>query len=417
VGLAGAIIIGGYINGLGVVRALAARGIPIGVITTQPYDIAQRSRWVVAHDAVHALHQQPERLVDLLERRAPQWSGWALFPTNDEAMSVLAQHRERLARTYRIVLPPNDVVADILDKQRMLDLARAVGIEVPHCYGPATAATAERADVRFPVVVKPVVSYSFAARFGCKLFVAHDRAELRRCVARVGEVGIAAQVHDLIPGADSQFYAYCTYVDAGGEPCAGVTVRKLRQSPPFFGVARVAEIAAEIAVLRESTLALLRHIGFRGMAVAEFKLDARDGRFRFIEVNGRSVIYNGLLWRAGLDLAGLAWADCVDRQPQRSQPNGWPGAWINLHADVLYSLLYRRQDPVRFADFLAPYGRPMMEAVWSARDPLPFFTQWSRTARAGAAALRDRTHRTLLADRTRPPELTTEAQRHGDPVD
>ncbi len=120
------------------------------------------------------------------------------------------------------------------------------------------------------------------------------------------------------------------------------------------------------------------------MAVAEFKLDPRDGRFRFMEVNGRSVIYNGLLRRAGLDLAGLAWSDQVCGQPEPARPNGWPGVWIHLHADVLYSLLYRRYDRVAFADFLAPYRRPKIDAVWSATDPFPFITQWSRTARTGA---------------------------------
>jgi predicted ATP-grasp superfamily ATP-dependent carboligase len=251
------------------------------------------------------------------------------------------------------------------------------------------------------VVVKPVVSHPFAARFGCKLFVAHDRAELRRCVGRVADAGIAAEVLDLIPGRDSQIYVYCTYVDASGEPGAGVTVHKLRQSPPFFGVARVAETVADMPPLRDITVAMLRRIGFRGMAAAEFKLDPRDGRFRFIEINGRSVVYNCLLRQAGLDLGALAWADYMHGQPERARRNGWSGVWINLHADVLYSLLYR-QDPVRFADFCAPYAKPKVEAVWSVRDPLPFFTQWWRTARSGASALRRGTHAEMLKDRTRP---------------
>lgn len=36
----GAIVVGGYVNGLGIVRALAARGIPVAVVTTQPFDVA-----------------------------------------------------------------------------------------------------------------------------------------------------------------------------------------------------------------------------------------------------------------------------------------------------------------------------------------------------------------------------------------
>ncbi len=389
----GAIIVGGHINGLGIVRALAARNIPTAVITTKPYDIAHRSRWVSAHEAVLEIEEQPEQLLALLERRAPEWSGWALFPANDGALAALAEHESRLSSTYRVIAPPPEVARYFLDKQPMLDVAGAVGVDLPDCYGAAVDATAERSDLRFPVVVKPNVGYRFFSRFGCKLFMAHDRAELRQCLSRLAHANLQCQVFDFIPGPDSQIYAYCTYVDAHGDPRGGLTVRKLRQSPPLAGVARVAEITEDQSPLRDATIEIVRRIGFRGMAVAEFKLDPRDGRFRFLEINGRSVIYNGLLRRAGLDLAGLAWSDYVAERPETARPNYWPGTWINLHADVLYSLL---NDRIGFSDFWMPYRRPKIEAVWSATDPMPFLTEWARTARAAASALRRRTHRTLL---------------------
>jgi predicted ATP-grasp superfamily ATP-dependent carboligase len=399
---AGAIVIGGYINGLGVIRALAARKVRTAVITTKPYDVAQHSRCVSGHDAILDLDEEPDRLVTVLERRAPEWAGSALFPTNDGALASLAHHRERLSATYRVIAPPQDVARYFLDKEQMLDVARAVGVDLPHCYGRAVEATVACPDLRFPVVVKPTVGYRFFSRFGFKLFVAHDRRELRRCVQLLADAGLAGQVFDLIPGPDSLIYAYCTYIDGTGEPRGGLTVRKLRQSPPLFGVARVAEIVADNPTLREATIAILRRVGFRGMAAAEFKLDPRDGRLRFLEVNGRSVIYHGLLRKGGLDLTALAWSDYVDGHPTSAEPAGWPGAWINLHADLLYSLLYRRLAPVPFSELLATYRRPCIEAIWSPRDPLPFLTQWTRTLRAGVSAMWRGRHREMLVERHAP---------------
>jgi D-aspartate ligase len=398
----GAIIVGGYVNGLGLVRSLAARNVATVVITTKPYDIAQRSRWISGHAAVLELEEQPERLTALLERRAGDWSGWAVIPTNDGALAALAAHKERLASAYRVIAPSAETARYFLDKRLMVELARSIGVDMPRCYGPAVEATAALPDIDFPVLVKPNVGYRFFSRFGCKLFVAHDRPELRHCIARFADAQMAGQVFDFIPGPDYQIHAYCTYVDSRGEPCGGLTVRKIRQGPPLFGVARVAEVVEDIAQLREATIEILRRIGFRGMAAAEFKLDPRDGRFRFIEVNGRSVIYNALLRRAGLDLVGLAWADHIDGRSERACPNGWAGVWTHLHADILYSLLYRSPDPVGLADFLAPYRRPKVYAVWSALDPVPFLTQWSRTATEGVSALWQGTHRARLTDPTRP---------------
>jgi D-aspartate ligase len=402
-GTPGAIIVGGHVNGLGLVRALAARHVPVAVITTKPYDIAHRSRWVTAYERVPDIEEQPEHLMEVLERHAALWNGWALLPANDGALFALAQFHDRLASGYRVLAPSADVARYFLDKELMLDVARAIGVDTPRCYGPAVQATAALSAADFPVVVKPVVGYRFISRFGCKLFVAHDRTELQRCIARFEDAQTPGQVFDCIPGADCQIYAYCTYIDAHGEPRGGLTVHKLRQGPPLFGVARVAEIVADNPALRDATIEIVRRIGHRGIAVAEFKLDPRDGSLRFIEINGRSVIYNTLLRRAGLDLGGLAWSDQVCGQPESAHPNGWPGVWIHLHADVLYSLLYRRHHRIALTDFLAPYRRPKIDAVWSVTDPLPFIAEWWRTAWAGAAAVWKGTHREVLADRTRPP--------------
>ncbi len=397
----GAIIVGGYVNGLGIVRALAARNVRTAVITTKPYDIAQWSRYASSFDAAPDVEESPEQLVALLERLAPEWGGSAVFPTNDGALAALADHHERLSSSYRVIAPPGAIARDLIDKERMLAVARATGLDVPHCYGPAVAATAELGDLRFPVVVKPTLGHRFFSRFGCKLFAAADRAELDLCIASLAEAGLRGQIFDRVPGPDSQIFAYCTYIDARGDPRGGVTVRKLRQSPPFFGVARVAEIADDDARLREATIELVRRIGFRGMATAEFKLDPRDGRLRFLEINGRSVLYNSLLRRAGLDMSGLAWSEHVSGNPEPTSATDWRGVWIHLHADVLYSLLYRRHDPISFAEFAAPYRRPKIFAVWSAKDPQPFVAQWSRTARMGVSALVHGTHGELITERSR----------------
>jgi predicted ATP-grasp superfamily ATP-dependent carboligase len=269
----------------------------------------------------------------------------------------------------------------------MLEEASGAGLDTPHRYGPATEETAALPDIEFPVVVKPLVPYRFVSRFGRKLFVATDREGLRRCVARMCEARIPGQVIEHVPGSDSAILAHCTYIDAAGEPVGGLTVRKLRQNPPLYGDARVAELATAGPDLHEQTVELLRRIGHRGPAITEFKVDARDGRTRFIEVNGRSVVYNGLLRRGGMNLGALTWCDHARGSPGRVDTNRWPGAWIHLHPDVLYSTLHR-EHRLGMREFLAPYRRQRLEAVWSPSDPAPFLAQWGHTAREGALRLR-----------------------------
>jgi predicted ATP-grasp superfamily ATP-dependent carboligase len=288
-------------------------------------------------------------------------------------------------------------VSRLVDKTELLAAARHVGLDVPHLWGPAVAATAERADLRFPVLVKPVVGYRFSAHFGVKLFRADDAAALRDAVARVAAAGVACEVFDIVPGDDDRVYTYSVWIDRGGDAAPGIAVRKIRHSPQTFGVARVAQMVDDVPGLRDATLAVARRLGLRGAVTSEFKHDPRDGRFRFLEVNGRSVIYNALLRRGGLDVASLAWSEHVEGRPSRPRAGGWRGTWINLHADLLHALL-RRDPTLDPTALLRPYRGPWMEAVWSWRDPAPFAAQWARTLRLGLTS-----RGAVATSATRPP--------------
>jgi predicted ATP-grasp superfamily ATP-dependent carboligase len=153
----------------------------------------------------------------------------------------------------------------------------------------------------------------------------------------------------------------------------------------------VAEVVEEEPGLREATVEIARRMGVRGIISAEFKRDARDGRLRFFELNGRSMVYNGLVRRAGLDLAGMAWREHIGEQPGPPTAPDWRGVWIHLHPDLLRSALEGRRGHMGLAEFVAPYRRPKIEAVWSPRDPMPFAAQWSRSLNDGVQALRRRT--------------------------
>ena len=125
------------------------------------------------------------------------------------------------------------------------------------------------------------------------------------------------------------------------------------------------------AALREGTVELLRQAGVRGLGYAEFKLDQRNGRFVFIEVNCRAVALDGILPPTGIDLVSKAWSELALGEPLRLQPTGWRGCWIHLQADIACSLRER----LGLREFLTPYRRPKIFADWAASDPLPGLAQ------------------------------------------
>ena len=370
----GVVVLGGSITGLSTLRALAPHGIPVAVVATHPGDVAPYSRWARENHCLLGFESEPESVLEFLEGKSREWQGRLLLTNHDEVATVLSRNRERLERWYRIVTPTWETTRQVMQKDLTHAAARGVGVDVPHAYGDASPEVASRADVRFPVVVKPVESRSFVARFGVKLLVARDRAELRLRVRDVQASGLRAQVVDMVPGRDDLCFSYTVYIDRHGEPSAELCLRKLRKSPPFFGVVRVAEVA-DVEGLREPTLALLRHIGWRGMASVEYKLDPRDGRHRLMEINGRSFLIQGLAHRAGVNYPLLAWREAVLGERAGMRFNGWNGVWIHGLDDVYYGAFHRAVERSSLGEYLAPYRRPKTYAVWSASDPKPFLAQ------------------------------------------
>ncbi len=378
--MSGAVVVGAHANGLGIVRSLAALGVRPAIVSTRPYDVGHRSRWISERHALPALHEDHGALVEFLLHHEKRWAGAAVFASNDDALTALARHHERLSRSYRLTVQPWDVVGPLVDKDAMQALAERVGLALPACHGPAGALDPAAIE-RFPVLVKPIQHDRLISLFGAKLFLARDRDALRTALARLREAGLEGLVYDFIEGPDSAIHVYCVYMDGRGEPSPGITVRKLRQNPPVIGGARAAAIVPEEPELRDATVALLRRAGFRGMAFAEWKRDSRDGRFRFIEVNGRAVLFNAILPPTGVDLVAMSFADFGRGEPPRARPTGWSGTWVHLQADVACWLRYRHQEAIGLGEWLAPYLRPHRHAVWSASDPGPFLHQTRLAAR------------------------------------
>jgi predicted ATP-grasp superfamily ATP-dependent carboligase len=384
----GAIVVGAHVNGLGVIRALGPKGVPIVSISTRPFDIAQYSRWVREHHRLPELHERRDTLVELLEHHADRWKGSALFPTNDDALIALAQHHERLSKWYRLTCPPWDVAARIVDKDGMHALAIECGIDVPVCHGTVSEVLASPRPLDYPVFVKPVRHDHLISMYGVKLFVADGPDALERACRQLAAAQVEGLVFAAIPGPDTEIFVYCLYVGSDGQPSAGVTVRKLRQNPPFTGGARAAKVVDEIPSLRDASIALLRRAGFQGLAFIEFKRDPRTGRFLFIEVNGRAVLFNSILPPTGLDLVGMAWADVMRKERRAPVATAWRGAWIHLQADVLGSIRYRRHERLGLKALAEPYLGPKTFAVWSLSDPRPFAAQSRLMARRAFDAAR-----------------------------
>src|SRR5438477_12059156 len=97
---AGALIMGADYRGLGVVRSLGRRGIPVWVIKQGGHLVAATSRYVCRNFSWPPKEEQ--RQIDFLLDVAAKYhlNGWVLFPTYDYAVTLLSSNCQALSSHY-----------------------------------------------------------------------------------------------------------------------------------------------------------------------------------------------------------------------------------------------------------------------------------------------------------------------------
>lgn len=95
-------------------------------------------------------------------------------------------------------------------------------------------------------------------------------------------------IQEFIPGPASHEYGINAYFDEKNNPRGLLAYRRVRAFPHDFGYGSLIEsVALSLIPETETGIKYLHELGYHGLADAEFKLDSRDGKFKFLEVNPR----------------------------------------------------------------------------------------------------------------------------------
>ena len=174
----GAVVLGGDYQGLGIVRSLGRRGVTVCVLDDE-ISIARYSRYLSFQHQVASL-REPEQLVAALKELAQKHDvqGWVVYPTRDEQVAALAQHKEELEKIYRLPTPDWQSIQHIWDKRKTYQLAERLGIPAPRTWYPQSIEDLTQVD-RFPVAVKPAIKEHFVYATRDKAWRADTPEQLR----------------------------------------------------------------------------------------------------------------------------------------------------------------------------------------------------------------------------------------------
>lgn len=367
----GAVIVGGDFHGLGIVRSLGRRGIPVCIIDDE-YSISRFSKY--ASKSLRAPNlRDPDTTAAFLLGAAHRHNleGWVLFPTRDEHVAAFARSRQELSKVYRVPTPDWDVIKWAWNKRNTYCLAEKLSIPIPQTWCPQTVGDLDDIDAKFPLGIKPAVKEDFFYATKAKAWRANNRHELKELFSRATAHTKSNEVlvQEIIPGDGSCQFSSCMFFK-DGSAIGSMAAQRWRQHPAEFGRAATFVESIHLAEIEEPTLRFLRAINYYGLAEVEYKLDPRDGQYKLLDVNARTWGFHSLGPAAGVDFCYLLFADQIGYPVTPCQ--GRPGVgWIRMVTDIPTSLRGIAGGRLAISTYIQSLRNFETESVFSNEDLIP----------------------------------------------
>jgi predicted ATP-grasp superfamily ATP-dependent carboligase len=294
-------------SALAVVRSLHRAGHTVHVSGRTARTLASVSRASAAALITRDPLTAPDAFVDAVAAYVARERIDVVVPITEAALLALLPARARLAPAI-VPFPSLETFRRVSDKLALADVARCADVAFPEqriLHAPAEAASLDPGSLAFPIVVKPSRS------------VGEDRADGVRAqftVRHAADATALGAVLATFPAAAYPLLIQRRIIGPGrgvfllmwdGEIIARFAHRRIREKPPSGGVSVCAESVVADPALVERSAALLRAVGWQGVAMVEYKVDAATGIPYLMEINGRFWGSLQLAIDAGVDFPAL----------------------------------------------------------------------------------------------------------------
>lgn len=301
------VIMGSNINALGVIRDLGREGV-FSFIVDETESVAGYSKYKLewSPESVSLF----EKLIELGKKMKEKGEKGFLIPTTDEYVEFIAENRRRLSVYYELFIEEDANLALYLNKSKIYPILDKLGIDYPKGIFVQEASDLYEAEkLRFPLIVKPENTVGFTDRYK-KTMSLENKEDIPKLIAELKEAHLEERsliVQEWIPGEDTQLFSYASY-SKKGRIFAEAEYYKLRQYPPGAGTATasVYEKNMKVKLLGRKLIEALKYTGIEEL---EFKLDPRDQKYKFIEMNARTWMSISAMSDLGIPLVTIAFLD------------------------------------------------------------------------------------------------------------
>ncbi len=364
-----ALVLGGYVNGYSIIQELHDKHVEPIILFDTSRKIASYSNKIKKFAFIE---KSPESLLENLTLLHEEYGKIVIFPTDDLHLENLhAIHDNIVGFCF---LPFNDeTILECSDKSIQYAYCQTLGVPFPQTVKIDDINQIDLINtIRYPVLVKPNKREDLKVNVFRNLELKNqgEMEENRERIERYLASGITFLASEIIPGDGSNIYAYVGYRSQDGKILSEWTGKKLSQYPDDFGVFSSASNEAPEPVLQQGRI-LLEGMNLKGIAEPEFKYDSRDGKFKLMEINLRSMMWHRIGNLSGVNVQYAQYLDATGRVVEKqSQIKDVDIHFVYLKHEII-NLLRRKGYGKIFVANIFKSGKTHL-AVYDNRDIKPF---------------------------------------------
>ena len=303
--------------GLGAVRSLALGDVPTTVVMMDSWEPVRASRY--ADKILVPKSRDTDAAILSVLAKIEGDEPPVLIPTSDHLTYFVSKHRAELETRFRCSIPPDDAIKIVLDKAQDTQLLEGTGIPLPATVQNLPSSPADLIGLLgVPLIIKPrtfIDKENLGWRNVIIQSLADAEAFYRDNSARFGSV--IAQ--ELIPGPDDALWECIALFNGASEIVRAFTFRKLSTMPAHYGAtARGRSERSEVLI--DLAAQIGKRFNYSGIGDIDVKYDARDGQFKYLELNPRLGLCHYFGTRCGVNLTLDAYRQtCGEQLPEQTR--------------------------------------------------------------------------------------------------
>jgi len=352
-------------NVLSCVRALGRSGHEVVVASHRKDALCFHSHYTKERWLCPDPKTEPRKFIaDLLDHLVSTHYDLVL-PFIDASTQLICRYQDEITSLAPILVPNLESFMVGFDKSETFRLAQKLEIPCPVTEFPESTERAfQMAEhMPYPLIIKPRISSGSRG-----LRVANGFDEFRRLYPLIDRDYPRPILQEFIPLGEA--VGFVALYGRDGELKACCQHKRLHEYPLSGGPSTLRETINDDRLTRIGRK-LLEHLSWRGPAMVEFRVDARDGIPKLMEINPRLWGSIALHIAAGVNFPGLMLKEALGEPYERvcSYREGTKAKWF-FPGEILYFLANLRKGRLKF-DALKWWGDDLVLDIESIDDPIP----------------------------------------------